>query len=607
MRPPCSAGIVILLTFCSLVTTAQYDHEREHIILTGYPYPTDGSPLHRTLTHFYVAHETRDEPAKDSLYPVVMGMAGARKSAVDSAAYAFGMGYYHAKKLNFNKAQEWYNEAGLFADRHENTLAELAIRVHMSSLSYLMKQVQEAFDGYSEVLAHPSCPPVIRAKMNHNVGVLLMELDSNWAEPDSSLSGPVVARMRKHFNEALAFADSARSDLSKAATSSVYVNLEMQAGNWDRAMELVDTVKAIAKRNDDESRLAFVRIKEAKILDTLGFKEAAFDTVKLAVEHFRSVGNYDQANHASSMLYQLYQKYGMHEEASKIALEMYWDFQSYLDSNIARSTREFRERFDTQQKEHRIEEQALELQAQNRLVIALVLGLLSLALLSLFILQRNKRRAEKERHRLSIAHKQEQVKAVIVAQEKERQRIAKDLHDGIAQQLAGLKLGFQSAIEAGPEADRLLKILDDSTQEVREISHRMMPRTLSRVGLIEAISEMLKNSIGHSSLTYTFEHHGIEGRLPEQVEIVIYRITQELINNVIKHSSAQECSVQLIVMNKTAILIVEDDGRGMEDGTPSSGIGLMNIESRLETLNGNVHFDTSPSGGTLATIRIPLQ
>jgi len=154
----------------------------------------------------------------------------------------------------------------------------------------------------------------------------------------------------------------------------------------------------------------------------------------------------------------------------------------------------------------------------------------------------------------------------------------------------------------------MLTILDDSTKELRELSHRMMPRALSELGLLPALNDMLENSLGNTDIQYMLEHFGIkqEERFAENVEISLYRITQELINNVIKHSQANQVNIQLMKSGKSLILIVEDNGKGIDSGENKKGIGLMNISSRVDTVNGNVNFEPSPEGGTLATVKIPL-
>ena len=236
-------------------------------------------------------------------------------------------------------------------------------------------------------------------------------------------------------------------------------------------------------------------------------------------------------------------------------------------------------------------------------------GALLILLAAGFVFYRTKQQEKSKLAQIRIEEQQKGLAAVIQVQEDERKRIAKDLHDGIVQQLSGIKLGLQKvfANKETDETNKIVKILDDSAQELRELSHKMMPRSLSELGLAPALEDMLDNSLGHSEIEYQFEHFGITGRFKENIEIAIYRIAQELINNVIKHSNAHHVNVQLFKTGKNVMLIVEDDGTGINPAKQKDGIGLMNISSRLDTINGNVNFEPSPESGTLATVKIPIE
>ncbi|NOR86369.1 MAG: hypothetical protein GQ527_02045 [Bacteroidales bacterium] len=219
-----------------------------------------------------------------------------------------------------------------------------------------------------------------------------------------------------------------------------------------------------------------------------------------------------------------------------------------------------------------------------------------------------KTRKQNKHAQIRIEEQQKGLKAVIQAQEDERKRIAKDLHDGIVQQLGGLKLGLQKIFtdNQNEETIKIVNILDNSAQELRELSHKMMPRSLGELGLIPSLTDMLENSLGHTDISYEFEHFGINDRFKENIEIAIYRIAQELVNNIIKHSQANKANIQLIKTGNHVLLIVEDNGKGMNLSKHKDGIGLMNIASRLDTINGKVNYEPSPESGTLATIKIPV-
>jgi signal transduction histidine kinase len=200
---------------------------------------------------------------------------------------------------------------------------------------------------------------------------------------------------------------------------------------------------------------------------------------------------------------------------------------------------------------------------------------------------------------------------VVSATEDERKRISKDLHDGIGQQLSALKLAlqnFQNQLENN-ELKKQLGIISQrfsrSADEVRSISHQMMPRSLMEMGLLSAVEDLLRSSFQFSKIDYEFEHYGIDGRFQERIEISLYRILQELVNNIIKHSEATTVHVQLLKTGGKLILIVEDNGRGLSN-QEISGHGLLNIKNRLDIIKGKVNYEPSPNSGTLATVTIPL-
>lgn len=203
------------------------------------------------------------------------------------------------------------------------------------------------------------------------------------------------------------------------------------------------------------------------------------------------------------------------------------------------------------------------------------------------------------------------LKAILEAQEAERGRIARELHDGVVQQIGSVILKSRNILAKldllnSKESQELLKSLENSNQDLRNISHQMMPRALKELGIIPALNDLLEGSLALSNIKYSIEHFNIDERLPTKIEVTIYRITQELINNIIKHSKADEVSVQLFNAKNAVILIVEDNGVGFSSKERSKGIGLLNISSRLDMVKGDVNFEPSPKSGTLVTINIPL-
>jgi two-component system NarL family sensor kinase len=227
--------------------------------------------------------------------------------------------------------------------------------------------------------------------------------------------------------------------------------------------------------------------------------------------------------------------------------------------------------------------------------------------------QRNKRIAQKKLDNALLAEREAGLKAVVDATEEERKRIAKDLHDGVGQQMTGLKMAWEKLSvdihSAAPEhfnkLVELTKILDDASGEVRNISHQMMPRVLTDMGLVPAIDDMLAKAFRLSDIKYEFLPINIKSRFDERIEISLYRVCQELVNNILKHSGAKQVIVQIIQQKNALIMIVEDNGKGLKS-INNEGLGMLSMNTRINTVNGKINYDPGPETGTLVTIRIPL-
>lgn len=300
---------------------------------------------------------------------------------------------------------------------------------------------------------------------------------------------------------------------------------------------------------------------------------------------------------------------------------------SLLGEEKFRIVNELEEKYETERREKELAlERALgaekdkEIQKSNFTRWLSIGGLIAVLIVSLLLISRQRQRrrallnAQQAMHQEELLAEREQgIKAVFQATEEERQRIAKDLHDGVGQQLSGIKLGLSElaqSIEGEPstKAQKIATVADQAAHDVRSISHQMMPRALNELGLVAALDDMLNKSLGLSKIRYEFEHFKLEGkRFSKQVEIGLYRIGQELVNNIIKHSGAEQVVFQLFENKKNIIMIVEDNGRGFDVQTKKDGIGLQNISSRINTINGEVNWEPSPGAGTVATVKVPVE
>lgn len=242
---------------------------------------------------------------------------------------------------------------------------------------------------------------------------------------------------------------------------------------------------------------------------------------------------------------------------------------------------------------------------ENQVLWYLITAILIIVSLFIFFLyQYNRRKHEKT----LAAEKDKNFKAIIYAEEKERQRIARELHDGIVQRLGATVIKARQALSSmgadqNDEALSIIKEIESTGQEVRGLSHQMMPRALES-GLVVALEELFENAFEPLEIHYDFQHRDVNQKLPDNIEITLYRIAQELVNNIIKHSQAKSIQIQLFKMHTNVIFMMEDDGVGMGK-TARKGIGLKNIRTRVDLIKGDVKFNILEPG-TLATVKIPL-
>lgn len=196
--------------------------------------------------------------------------------------------------------------------------------------------------------------------------------------------------------------------------------------------------------------------------------------------------------------------------------------------------------------------------------------------------------------------------AVVDTQEKERQRIGKDLHDDIGPLLSAIKLNMerlQPRVKDNEIMAYVKDLLDDAVKGVRSSAHNLMPDVLQYYDLAAAIQDICNKVNNHGKLTIEFIHH-IEGlNISQSATLNIYRILNEIINNTIKHADATTLNITLIKQKHLLVIGIKDNGVGFDtslvQGTGmKSGIGLKNIESRVNLMNGKYDLKSEPGKGT---------
>ncbi len=238
------------------------------------------------------------------------------------------------------------------------------------------------------------------------------------------------------------------------------------------------------------------------------------------------------------------------------------------------------------------------------------LGMLVLVIgLVIFIIFHQRKVLRYQLQLQQMEHEQQKVliNASVRLQEEERQRIAADLHDDAGPLLATARLYLSENLVNQDKATQLQsifqarQILDDTIQLIRNISHSLMPPTLKNFGLESAINDATQKISGSGSINASSRFHEYKERLKPEKELLVYRMVQELINNILKHSNASFIHITQNMHAGNFILRIHHDGRGIvqtdfEKLTKSNiGLGLKNISSRLRVAQGKIFFEKDPS------------
>jgi signal transduction histidine kinase len=212
---------------------------------------------------------------------------------------------------------------------------------------------------------------------------------------------------------------------------------------------------------------------------------------------------------------------------------------------------------------------------------------------------------EKLRHHKQISE------AIIKVQETERKQLGQELHDNINQILATTKLYLDIAKD-NPlmQQELMLKSahnINDVISELRKLSKSLTPPSLGEIGLIASIDDLLNNILQTGQMEVNFYHDNFsEEKVTPEKQLIVYRIVQEQVNNILRHSHAKNIVVELKNNDRFLNLTIQDDGIGFDPSKPSTGIGLKNIRNRAELYNGTMHIDTAPGEGCVLHVRFEL-
>lgn len=471
-----------------------------------------------------------------------------------------------------------------------------------------------------------------------------------------------------HFRQMLELGREAGSEmLMQNAVGNLSITATM-AGNYQQALRLCDSLlselgerspefrmmlhdeKGVGYRRTGEYDKALNEFKQA--LELVDPSAETIHQAKLmqsiAITYWRS-GRRSEALHTMSEVLKAADRLHMPDLLSEAHLELHdWYVEQgrsaealeHLQAHMALNDSLARSRYDkelaraealygSEKKERRIIEQDLALtfaaeqdrrkSLQRNAFIGATVLLAFIAIL-LFRSVRNRQRLAKKQvelhneqvDRLLSQQEMASMNAMLEGQEKERDRVAKELHDRLGSMLGGIKaqLGaLEERVEQVNHDAQFLKVnrlLDETVGELRQISHDMAASTLNRFGLVKALNDLRETVHINGRLDVELSLFGLDQHMDRGLEITIYRIVQELVSNVLKHANARELSIAVTRGPGRISVIVSDDGRGFDPTAAVDGIGLSNVRARAAAMGAQVTVNSAPSKGTTVSIEGPV-
>lgn len=437
-----------------------------------------------------------------------------------------------------------------------------------------------------------------------------------------SMSRTFVAENTLYLDSAFAW-----NNRAKAMADRFPANLELQyfiwqneadyfarGGDFKNAGKAFDRAEQVARQMPSGYSLGGLFQVRSYAAFNAGKTEEALQFANESKNIFVEMGDFPMLKKSYQLLEVINESKGDYKNAY-LALSEYVDISdSIFTQQSLQQINDLNVKYETSEKERIIAEKDLTLTRKNANMRMLVISLIaigSILLLSIFLYIQRKKTYQQNLVTLKREQDISLLKALMTGEEKERNRLARELHDGLGGILAAAQMHMSSYKAVGNASDtdnktKAEELISQAAVESRRIAHNLLPETLLRFGLNTALQEYCRSITESKLLLVEYQSSGLAARMEQSVELSIYRIVQELINNIVKHAGAKEALVQVQQTGQRLAITVEDDGKGFAPAK-TNGIGLSNINSRISYLNGTIDIQTGQQKGTSVFIEIQLE
>ena len=443
--------------------------------------------------------------------------------------------------------------------------------------------------------------------------------------------------LRKDYNQANVMINAALSEAS--IDEYLKLKLELELNLADIYLRQADYKNLILLSNSIKSRALNEGFYDVYIESSIneGYANAKleqYDLAEMALSSaYVNTVQWNRLELQQRVIYALVQLYSAkkdYENAYALMTQYQNVSKTIAENQNQRLIKDIELKYETLKKEKEIdklqEDQLLklaEIDRQKTIKYAFLIGfiIILIPIVLLLIVYYQKLQTQSLLNQQQEAINQQEVKTLLQSQElelaknaisvqaKERDRIARELHDSIGGNLAGIKLKINSIESDQPEFRQILNQLDTTYEQVREISHSLIPKEFESTALTDLIRNYIHNISKDVAINLRFETYANDSinSIKVELQVTLFNIIKELVTNALKHASATEITIQLTSHSdaNTIELIYEDDGVGFDKNQVKKGIGLNNIETRVANSNGTLSINTAVNRGTVISISIP--
>lgn len=491
------------------------------------------------------------------LYHEALGKAESIQDKTSQAAILKNIGALYISWKKFDDALDYYDKAEHLAKEVNNEVLVADCQNNKGTVYEQQKDFDKALTAYKnalDVYTQKDIPAKISMALS-NVAIVY-KFQKNYEE---SL---------KYNFKAIALSEKVGDKWMMAATCNNIGNLYGEMGQYENAIKYCEKALAIAKE-----------------ISALEIIESIYDSM---AEAAAKAGDYKNA-------------YAYRKQLSEA-------MDKFLNIENTRQLSELSVKFETEKKQKLIQQQQFEISKKNYWLLISSLALAFLAIAGYFIYRNYKYGQDKKLQAEILKQQDLAAKALFEGEQNERIRIARDLHDGVGQMLSLVKMNISSFDTQDPATEKTLTLVDKTIDEVRNVSHNLLPEELN-FGLCPALESLAEkvNTSGNIKMEVEIPEAVKEQKFAKQNELSIYRIVQEVVNNMVKHANASLIRLSIQKNNQTILISIEDNGRGLDPDAikNSKGIGWKNINARVHLLDGEMKVLSEKLSGTQIKITIP--